>query len=218
VRQRGARVDLDSPVHLVVDQDDAPLVAQVSQGDERVAVRNEPGRVVGEVDHHGPGVGTQEVLEPVEVQGPPQIPAGPHPQRESGDARRTRQGDALDRLVVRDGDDGMATVSQQLGQQPEQGLLCPGEGEDVGGCESVVLSSHRLAELARPVGRPIPEVDPREVIDGHAREVQELTDADRLRVRGGEGVGRSELPLREPRLQPEVRQCADHPENSLRRL
>ena len=136
-------VHLDAAVHLVAEEADAALVAELDERPEGRLVGHVAGGVVGVVDGDQLRVRPQQAAQLVEVERPAVLAA--HEQRAHVGAGRERH--RLHRLVAGDGDHGVVAGADELLHRPEHRLLRSREGEDVAGIDVVVGAGHRLAQV-----------------------------------------------------------------------
>jgi hypothetical protein len=108
---------------------------------------------VREVDRHHPGRGPERRLDGVKVQ----CPAAFGPQGHPGDLA-DRQGDGLGGLIAGRHDDGVVAGSEEHLHRQVDGLLGPGEAENVLGGKVVVGGGDRLAQGRQAVGLGVAQV------------------------------------------------------------
>ncbi len=200
LRQGALPVDLDAAVHLVAEEADAALVAQLDQRAKRRFVRHVAGGVVGVVDGDQRRVRSQKAAQLVEVERPAVFTA--HEQRAHVGAGRERH--RLHRLVAGNGDHGVIAWAGEFLHRPEHRLLRPCERQHVAGIDGVVGAGHRLAQILGPPGLDVGERHRHEALPvRRAPHLQQFVERDALRVRGGQVVAGAELPLSEVLLETE---------------
>jgi hypothetical protein len=190
---------LETAVHLVDEEARAAFLAEGDDAVQLLRLWQVAGRVVRGVDHEHARPGLEQRVEVAEVHAPAAAVLDEGPGHDLGASPR---GDVGQRLVTRGLDDD-AVAGLDGGEGREEDALLGDHDQDVLGGD-IAQRRDALAQRRIALRLGVAEAQVQELACGHAGELQELLDRERLAIGGREEVGGAEFPARKGPFESEL--------------